>query len=236
MNSDFNINTDEWIKKYFSYKTNNNFITSKLEIPLSEPRSKIESFLSQEFKNLSQDKSLVSRVIQYMKTNKLVQIKLKDIENPYSFSQQSNSNIPFLVRQGVFLSTKNEKTNFRPFMLIAQSQCKESAKFSFQLIDKNKTKPASMYKMLQDPSFIKEMFDVDKNIQGLQVFMIKDSQFSSDWSMEFKTENEVQLSAEEALGKPSQFTTTEEPKKIFKLKSESPCQIPFEPILIGQIN
>lgn len=227
--------TDEWIKQYFSLTTKNNSIIAKIDFPLSAPRAQIVTYFQAQFSKLNQDFKNLSVVAQYMKTNKLIQIKLKDLNNPNAFSPSLfGSPTPFHVHSGAMLSATHNGQNFRPLMLVTQADCDADSKFDIQMKSKTKPAPAPMYKMHQDPKSAVPTLAFDSQVSGVQVFMMSSADFSNEWEMIFHTPVATQLGAVDTPQMKNNFINREEPRTIVKLKSDSFCQIPFEPFLIAQ--
>lgn len=226
---------NNWINKYYSMTQQGVSIVSKVDFPLSEPQGQLENILRAEYKQLSQDFSLLNAVTQYMKSNNLVQIKLKDLNRPAALVSQNLSQQPFLVYSEAVLSGNNNGQLVRPLMLVTQANCTEDSKFDFQLRNKEKLTSVLMYKIYQDPKGSLSSFSFDSKTTGLHVLMLSTLDYSKDWELVFHTPVDSKLMTYNLPTIKDRFTGAEATKTMVRLKSNSSCQIPFEPFILAQV-
>lgn len=227
---------DNWIKKYFTLNVQGASLIAKLDIPLAEPHAQIERYLKLQYTQLSQDFTALGAAIQYMKSNKLVQIKLKDLKDPSIFGESGWSGIrPFHISSGATLSAIHNGTSFRPLMLVTQANCQDESKFDFEFKNVSKSTSVSMYKLYQDAKALNQKISFDSKSTGVHVFVLTGADFSNDWQLVFHSPADSQLEAIKVNEVNNNFMGNPAEKTMVKFKSNSNCQIPYEPFVLAQL-
>lgn len=217
------------IKKYHSIVVQGSSIVSKIDFPISEPQIKLQNFLKAEYTRMSRDFVNLSSVLNYMKTNKLVKINLKNMNDFKHVSE-----VGFPVHAGTIFSVVKNVTYIRPLMLITEANCEEESKFNFEFVNKAKSKSISMYRMNQDPKTQQSMVSLDRKSKGIQVYVLSAAEFSSDWDLIFYTPLENQMETFKVSNVKDDSGRTVEPKAIVKFRPQSLCHMSSEPFILAQ--
>jgi hypothetical protein len=197
----------------------------------------VEAELKNQYKVLSQNFTSLATVIQYMKTNKLVRVRLADLNDLNAFTKEAWDPTSYIVHSGNILTSINiDGSLLKPLMLVTQAQCDGEAKFDIQLRLKDKPNPVAMYRLHHDPKTSLAGFSFDQTSTGIHVFMLNAIESGKSWELVFNTPVSNQLDTFKVTNVKNDFSMEGEamPKTTVRLKSGIHCEVPFEPFIVAQ--